>query len=561
MGAVRPVLSVEKNPGGTQAVPSWETVGTSIAPAMDLARIRLYERLWTHPGRRPGATASALLASTIIDELIIDITAFADRPLQLLSPAAWIWVLRGVTPGVMSGASGISVLNKMDEVESLSALSRAAPSTGFEFETAVRPTPARLHALGAVLAAGDALGHVDVLRRRVSKGQSLLWEADSPIPKPFPDPRVDESVDSHDSRAQRIGADWHPFVEYGLPRLDRSSDHVVLFANSKGMSETVGQTRSRGAIDTTLNRWNSCPATLTDRARHPLVVAAGLSSTTGSYVASVYLLSRVLASIVTPDTLREIDCWGFVLLEKAPFMERMAEQIAAEVKKAPSMMSDSLPRSADEALATLFESSLTMRRGLGVAARPMEHGLLIDLRAITSALHFGLLIDKSGGGAVNVLGHAFEPYVQEIVDAAIPGNGDSPHRGLRGRTLMRMGRPVTDIDAVADIGSVLVLISCKAFENTAEAQKGLFQAVRSVDTRISNALDDWATRIRKLQNNPEGDNYNFRGKRLVGMLVTPQFVYSSHAAVNKRISQSPYLLGYMSVAELRSSLSKYSAGN
>lgn len=558
---VEPASSLETNPGGAQDIPSWETVGTAIAPAMDFSRTRLYEQLWTRPARRPGVTVSAIAASAVIDELTGEITAFADRFLQLLSPAAWICVLRGVNPGVMSGLLGISVLNKMDEVESLTALSRAAPSTGFEFETVVRPTPSRLHALGAVLAAGDALGYVDVLRRRVSKGQSLFWEANSPIPKPFPDPSIDNSVKSYDKRAQRIGTDWHPFVQYGLPRLDRSRDHVVLFANSRGISETVGQTKSRGAIDTTLNRWNSGSATLTDRARHPLVVAAGLSSNTGSYVASAYLLSRVLASIMTYDALAQVERSGFVRLEIAPFMECLAEQIAAELEKPSSVMSASLPRSVDEALGALFDSSLTMRRGLGVAARRMEHGLLIDLRAMTSALHFGLLIDKSGGGAVNVLGLEFEPYVQDIIDSALPGNSASPYRSLRGRTLLRMGRPVTDIDAVADIGNSILLISCKAFENTAEAQKGLFTAVRSVNTRVSNALNDWDNKVKELKNNPEGDNYDFRGKRVVGMLVTPQFVYSSHAAVNRRINRSPFLQQYMSVAELRLSLANYAARN
>jgi hypothetical protein len=101
----------------------------------------------------------------------------------------------------------------------------------------------------------------------------------------------------------------------------------------------------------------------------------------------------------------------------------------------------------------------------------------------------------------------------------------SPLRELRGRTLRSDRESITDVDALAVSRSTVLLVSCKSIPYTYDYDSGDYASVRNVRTYIERSDMEWQQRVRKLQQQPIGDNYNFEGYDIYGVVCTPFVIF------------------------------------
>ena len=151
------------------------------------------------------------------------------------------------------------------------------------------------------------------------------------------------------------------------------------------------------------------------------------------------------------------------------------------------------------------------RRAIGTA--------VIDLAASTDAITQGATVGRIGGSALALLrGDHFELVVQSLIDQsafAPPPN----IRGLRGRDLRNGNRIVTDVDAFAVDGDVLLLIDAKSFPRLREYELGDYGLLDSRRRHIVKAVAKWETRLADFRLHPQGRNYDFRAySTILGMV-------------------------------------------
>lgn len=163
--------------------------------------------------------------------------------------------------------------------------------------------------------------------------------------------------------------------------------------------------------------------------------------------------------------------------------------------------------------------------------------LTIDVWAYSWHVSTGLRINPSAGGSlVNVSARAFEIATQRVVDAT--GFGPPPKiAGLRGTTLRLRGRSLTDIDAFIAIGTKLILVSCKRVTLKIDYLTGDYATTRNAATRVDEAVSEWADRLAELRASPKGDNYDFTGYDLDGIVVVPEW-FSPRILPRRRPSSS-----------------------
>lgn len=150
---------------------------------------------------------------------------------------------------------------------------------------------------------------------------------------------------------------------------------------------------------------------------------------------------------------------------------------------------------------------------------------LIDAWAYAWHVTQGLKLSPSGGQVSNLTGAQFELVVQELIDASILAP-PSQLRALRGKDLRLNGTVVTDADALLVVGTKLFLISCKRFLTAVDYLAGEHAAARSGTDRLEKALDQWRDRIATLTKNPVGDNYDFSGLEIDGVVLMPELIFT-----------------------------------
>jgi len=153
---------------------------------------------------------------------------------------------------------------------------------------------------------------------------------------------------------------------------------------------------------------------------------------------------------------------------------------------------------------------------------------IVDLRSASLWLERLLTVDKDAPAAlVKARATHFEELVQYEIDAT-PAAPPTELRKMRGRDLWLKGNMVTDADALAVVGDVLLVVSCKSIPRTPDLDAGVYARVRNVRTDLEKYDSFWQERMEILRANPRGDNYDFRGFDIVGVVCTPsvEFTYA-----------------------------------
>ncbi|MRJ75459.1 hypothetical protein GEV29_02825 [Aeromicrobium sp. SMF47] len=157
----------------------------------------------------------------------------------------------------------------------------------------------------------------------------------------------------------------------------------------------------------------------------------------------------------------------------------------------------------------------------GPVLRCVGDQTVVDVLSACAWLHHYLTVDKSGPrDLILARSFHFEKVVQDLIDST-PGQPEASLRNLRGRTLKLNGRALTDIDALATLGDRLVLVSCKSIPHTPDLDAGSHATVRNVRTDLEKYDKAWQDLMEMLRASPKGDNYDFRGLKIVGVVCTP----------------------------------------
>ena len=185
-------------------------------------------------------------------------------------------------------------------------------------------------------------------------------------------------------------------------------------------------------------------------------------------------------------------------------------------------------------------SALKEIRGVDwpLAAGPVIRGdgdaTCIDFAAATSRLASALTFPAIQGRYANARADHFEEEVQSLLDSSDWAPSERIRRQVR-ITLTKNGRALTDIDAIGERESTILLVSCKSLIYSKEYDTGEYSAVRNAASTARQATERWSVVLEDLRTHPVGDNYDFRGAtNLVGIVCTPQTVYVERNILEKR---------------------------
>jgi hypothetical protein len=211
---------------------------------------------------------------------------------------------------------------------------------------------------------------------------------------------------------------------------------------------------------------------------------------------------------------------------------------------------DAVFGSAEGILSRLTSTDVTLwPPSLGPAVR-LAHAdsLFVDLWGATQRLAEALARPRElAGEDANKWSRHFETTIQAAIDSS-SWKPSASVAALRGRHLLIDGNAVTDVDAIGDRGSQLLLASCKCQPFSVEWDRGEYATVRNAASLVDLAVGEWATRIARFRARPRGDNYDFSGYReIIGAVVTPYVPWSPNPASFRDIA--PGLRAAVSAAE------------
>jgi hypothetical protein len=170
-----------------------------------------------------------------------------------------------------------------------------------------------------------------------------------------------------------------------------------------------------------------------------------------------------------------------------------------------------------------------------------------DLSSSFEMLFHQLEYTKKQGNIANLRGTFFETQTQDFIDKSklLPPTNV---RGLVSKTLKLNKKAVTDFDSILVHGKYLVAISCKSMLVNEEYDKGEYKAVRNTTTAIEKYVEDWRSKMRIINENLIGDNYDFTNfEKVIGLVLTPNVLYLNVS--HRKELQLPGLFESMSSSE------------
>ena len=189
----------------------------------------------------------------------------------------------------------------------------------------------------------------------------------------------------------------------------------------------------------------------------------------------------------------------------------------------PTIKVPNSPRELFQILESFNGRSWPLRSGPIV--RKMGNVVQIDLFSASIQLERLLEFPRITGPLPSAKSEHFEKVVQSIINQT-KWSPSSQVGNYRGRTLRLNQQRVTDIDAIGEFNSRLLLVSCKSYIYNEEYDAGNYRVVRNIATDVENAVSDWANVINNLNRNPKGDNYDFSSySEILGVVCTPHTFY------------------------------------
>ncbi|MBF6090757.1 hypothetical protein [Nocardia cyriacigeorgica] len=454
---------------------------------------------------------------------------------QAMGRYAWLFGLRRVPDDLIAGRlvrAGAYHRRLAETISAMSTVPEYFPEPRSVQHRVPEMSQASADALVRMCGLAENLSMVHAALRRANKGQRVELRRDD-LPWVVPDPDLDTAIELYD---QRVDCDS------GLPSGTKILRSIPFF----GPLESAVSLRDCLLYVETLEARQRVPAWRGPLGRSPKIKlregryfvqavtieisalfesAKFAGSWSPSRLSSVVLLLRVLfmfAYEADLDIGTSLSTVGYLMLPARTLKDLLAHGITAVSEKELYLGPIGLPESANRAFGELSEEVPCLWPLMpGPVVRQAGDMCLVDVSSASSLLHELLTIKNHESADLrNARGEHFELHTQDVIDLS-PWRPPDSLRKYRGRTLRLGGRAITDIDALATVADVAVLISCKSILHTHESDAGEYKSVRNVKSLLEESDAKWSSVIEALRRAPVGDNYDFSGYKLVGLVCTP----------------------------------------
>ncbi|MFJ4672526.1 hypothetical protein [Kitasatospora purpeofusca] len=202
------------------------------------------------------------------------------------------------------------------------------------------------------------------------------------------------------------------------------------------------------------------------------------------------------------------------------------------------------PGSAPAVAAEVFDGLESLNVALwpnepGPVLHPAGDDVLIDVACASRHLIRMCTIAPDGGGPLpNARADRFETDVQHLLDNSAwkPGSGLVP--GMKPDP--DGSGPITDLDAVGENGTTLLVVSCKSVPYNYSYDAGVFRTVNNVASMIDKAVAKWDSVVQTLTDTPVGRNYDLsRFQRIVGIVCLPHVPYTLIGPATETVATGP----------------------
>ncbi|MEU7926388.1 hypothetical protein [Micromonospora sp. NPDC049107] len=242
------------------------------------------------------------------------------------------------------------------------------------------------------------------------------------------------------------------------------------------------------------------------------------------------LARRIASQEVTDGFFPTLLRTGYVVGKRKGFTEMFGRSIELDRDFLARLFNlEDWPLSPVEGISLMCQFGSTWPTSTGSPLRFTSDAVYIDLEScyVLLDLYSDFGLTQKDGPVVNVRASHFEDAVQSVISAS-PWAPSPDAKSARGRTLTRSGRAVTDVDALGENGSSLLLVSVKSFPFTWEYARGGYNAVRNVESNVLKAAKEWGLLINQFRSDPVGDNFNFsKYSNIMGAVVLPFAPYLS----------------------------------
>jgi hypothetical protein len=511
-----------------------------------------------------GQRLAAEQAFDYLVQLLNNLEEVASHTTARYSSIRWIYYTRRIARGFFGGEIPSTAPSHHSTFEALTGLTGAkgqdqsrtsdAGSTVYPTDQeSIRPV-ARLAALAQQVSA------VHSMIRMTGKGAAIVVTSDA-LPKLDASPELLKTTLGFDMRASSqppgVEIDWFQGLDFMPAQLDEDvlltlalaggtwprvpgwigsfrEGHPVEVMGQYVMS-TVGLATLRKALVRTPAAQNS---RWWDPALPSLVV---LLESLGHHMA----LTATGAGINLPKV-------GYTVMESRAFMDLLTQYVPTVAPSVDVIFDGQAPRSASEVVSDLESLPATMwPLRPGPVLRHADDRVAIDVYAATRRLQAMVTMPRNlGGDVVNQISFAFEEHVQAVLDVSTWAPAEDL-RQLRGKTLARDGRHITDIDAIGQKGNTLLVVSCKNYPYTEDYDSGAYPVVRNIETALQDAIAHWEAFVVDISSNPVGSNFNFSEfDRIVGLVVTPRVLFVRDSRAHTKIQLDGTVSQYCSLAEL-----------
>jgi hypothetical protein len=480
---------------------------------------------------------SPVEATPLLNEHRKRIEQHAVRLANAYGPIQWLWYLRRLPPYIFGGRLATTLPYNSALADLITAL---APARGaaFEHERRVRyPLDVRTApTLYGFCATVRYLSQVHAALRWAGKGAFFRRDEAAYLPLDWaPDADLERDVEWYDQRVElgsRIFSHWGTLIsdvdiehEVPVPIVARMDPRVIeaplsLDARSRTPLE-LGSVEAQFAVKALyLSRLASIdadPRVVDTKWRQPWLGGL-LALMSGALVFALQTRGRVFGLFER----------GYIIDTKSEISSALQATLLVfkRIVVGNHWPALQVPASPGQLLSQIGAIPIILHPLSAPPVVRREGRLLcVDLASATKAVQKSINLDGPGGELVNARGAHFESAVQDILDAS-RWKPSEPIRALRGRTLTVGGAPLTDIDAVGQLGDELLLVSCKSRVYSEEYDAGSYRIVRNRASDIEDSVRAWDARIAALKGNPRGDNYDFSKYRVFGVVctATPVFV-------------------------------------
>ena len=451
------------------------------------------------------------------------------------SKARWLWMLRRVPDRIFEGRLSTTHPYQAVLAETVSGCFGTTAADDHPFEDAEGSIRFKLDgsALPKLVRFVELIRWLNLshVRLRYSgKGVRFRSEIGSVLPIPIPTEKEESAIRIYDERLAKSATLFGGIGTEVSSKITSVDGFLVAFFSNPDWVRVPVYVQGEAMELKVLKRFLPEMISLSGLAK--LNEDARLNGLTWwkHSAAAVLALARGLYRILATSAngIASLLRYGYLFIDEEHFLEVFNDawtSICSDILRI--IPTATPPKSAKE----LFETLTAFQPSLwplfpGPVIRRAGNSVWIDIVACTVVLERSLEFPIVDGDMANARADHFEGTTQQTINATpwAPGPILAP---LVAEDIKKVdGTSLTDIDAIGEKGSRLLLVSCKSTIQSIHYESGNYVAVRNIRTTAENATRYWAEIAAYLKKNPKGRNYDFSDyKDIIPVVCTPQVIY------------------------------------